>query len=604
MLTSKLDTLKQFLSPYSISTFTVSEDESHAIVGSNQSGVYNLWKLDLHHGNSPSQLTFHNQKIAAVAIADSSIYFTSDKDGNENLHIYSIDLNGDNWMDIRTEANCLYHFGGISTDGSKLFYTSSKDNPLYLSIFSYDLNSGAEELIHQGSGAETYLLNVSPNSKDIAYFVRYNHSHMNIFIKKNGQDMELIPGATQPYRVSDLAFINEDRVLFTTNYQEEFTYLASYEISSGTFQKILDLEGHDIESIHYLPSSDDIYLLTRTGPIDRLYVFHLSSGELEAVELPTDTVQQYEITSQGSIYLIGSSATKPPSFYQKRSGEKWNIILENSVPLITEDEMIKPERIHYLSFDGVEIEAMFYRAKAANSNGYTIVYPHGGPQYNEQLDYFGYFQYLLHSGFNILAPNFRGTPNYGRTFLQLIEGDWGGGPRMDVLFGIDHLVKQRVVDADKVILFGASYGGYLSLLLFGRHPERFRACIDVCGPANLFTFIESCPDHWKARMDSWIGNPVKDRERLVEHSPITYVDQISNPLLVIQGANDPRVKKSESDQMVEALRNKGIPVDYIVFEDEGHGFSKKENERLAYQAISQFLAEIVGEQNDRNSPSI
>jgi dipeptidyl aminopeptidase/acylaminoacyl peptidase len=595
MLTSKLDTLKQFLSPYSISAFTVSEDESHAIVGSNQSGVFNLWKLDLHNDNRLSQLTFHNQKIGAVAIEDSSIYFTSDKDGNENLHIYSINQTGDNWTDIRTEANCLYHFGGISADGSKLFYTSSKGNPLYLSIFSYDLNIGTEELLHQGSGAETYLLNVSPNSKDIAYFIRYNHSHMNIFIKKNGQDIELIPEVTQPYRVSNLSFINEDKVIFTTNYQEEFTYLASYEISSGTFQKILELDRQDIEKIHYLPSSDDVYLQTKAGPIDRLYVFHLGSREIEAVELPTDTVQQYEITNQGSIYLIGSSATKPPSLYQKRSGEKWNTILENNVPLIAEAEMIKPERIHYLSYDGLEIEAMFYRAKAANSNGYTIVYPHGGPQYNEQIDYFGYFQYLLHSGFNIFAPNFRGTPNYGRSFLQMIEGDWGGGPRMDVLFGIDHLVELRKVEADKVILFGASYGGYLSLLLFGRHPERFRACIDICGPANLFTFIESCPDHWKARMDSWIGNPVKDRDRLVEHSPITYVDQISNPLLVIQGANDPRVKKSESDQMVAALRNKGIPVEYIVFEDEGHGFSKKENERLAYEAISQFLGKIVGE---------
>lgn len=598
MLTSKLDTLKQFLSPYSISAFSVSEDESHVIVGSNQSGVYNLWKMDLLNDNRLSQLTDHNQKIGVVAISNSSIYFTSDKDGNENLHIYSIDQNGDNWTDIRTEANYLYHLGGISEDGSKLFYTSSKDNPLYLSIFSYDLHSGMEELLHQGSGAETYLLNVSPNGKDIAYFVRHNHSHMKIFVKSNDQEIELIQEATQPYRVSDLCFINEDRVIFTTNYQEEFTYLASFEISSGTFHKILELDRQDIEKIQYLPISDEVYLQTKAGPIDRLYVFNLHSGELNAVEIPTDTVQQYVITNQESIYLIGSSSTKPASLYQKRRGENWNKILDNMVPFITEDEMITPERLTYLSFDGVEIEAMFYQAKAANRNGYTIVYPHGGPQYNEQIDYYGFFQYLLQCGFDIFAPNFRGTPNYGRTFLQLIEGDWGGGPRMDVLFGIDYLVKQGKIESDKVILFGASYGGYLSLLLFGRHPERFCACIDVCGPTNLFTFIESCPDHWKARMDSWIGNPVKDRDRLVEHSPITYVGQISNPLMVIQGANDPRVKQSESDQLVDVLRSKGIPVEYIVFEDEGHGFSKKENELTAYQAISQFLAKIVGEQND------
>lgn len=170
------------------------------------------------------------------------------------------------------------------------------------------------------------------------------------------------------------------------------------------------------------------------------------------------------------------------------------------------------------------------------------------------------------------------------------------GPRFDVLYGIDILVKQWRVEADKIILFGGSYGGYLSLLLFGRHPDRFKACVDIFGPTNLFTLIETCPDHWKERMDSWIGNPIKDRERLIEHSPITYVKNISKPILIIQGANDPRVKQSESDQIVEALRHNRRAVDYIVYEDEGHGFTKKENEIDAYQIISQFLEKIVGEQ--------
>ena len=236
---------------------------------------------------------------------------------------------------------------------------------------------------------------------------------------------------------------------------------------------------------------------------------------------------------------------------------------------------------------------MFYEAKEENRNGYTICYPHGGPQYNEQIYYDGLFQYLLHQGFNIFAPNFRGTTNYGTTFLQLIEGDWGGGPRFDVLSGMEVLEQLGKTDPEKMILFGASYGGYLSLLLFGRHQEKFKACIDMCGPANLFTFIENCPDHWKERMNSWIGHPIENRDRLIEHSHITYVEQISKPLLILQGANDPRVKKSESDQMVEALRQNGVHVEYVVFEDEGHGFAKKENEIRAYQFISDFLMKIV-----------
>ncbi|MFD2445022.1 S9 family peptidase [Bacillus sp. CGMCC 1.16607] len=576
MLASKKGSIEQFLKPFSLSAFTVDEDESSLVFGSNMAGTFNLWKVDLNHHQVQTQLTYHNQKISSISLFNNSILFTSDKDGNENIHIYSVDTNGESWKDIRTEPNCLYLFGGVSEDGSKIYYTSSKENPLYLSIFSYNLHTSTEVLLHQGSRAETHLLNVSPNGEDIAYFVRYNHSNMKIYIKKNGQQLELIPDTKEPYRVSDLCFIDEDKVLFTTNYQEEFTYLASYEISTGTLQKILEIEKQDIENIQYINTKQEIYLQTKSGPIDRLYVYNLHTNELNEIPLPTDTLQQYVITKTGSIYISGSSSTKPISIFQKLKDGEWTTLIKNEVPSIKEDELIKPERINYYSFDNLEIEAMFYQANEANRNGHTIVYPHGGPQYNEQIDYYGFFQYLLHVGFNIFAPNFRGTPNYGKNFQKLIEGDWGGGPRMDVLYGIDALVKKGKAESDKIILFGASYGGYLSLLLFGRHPERFKACIDFSGPVN--TFIESCPEHWKERMDSWIGNPKKDRDRLIEHSPFIYVNQISNPLLVLQGANDPRLKKSESDQMVEALKNKGIPVEYIVFEDEGHGLSKKENE--------------------------
>lgn len=136
---------------------------------------------------------------------------------------------------------------------------------------------------------------------------------------------------------------------------------------------------------------------------------------------------------------------------------------------------------------------------------------------------------------------------------------------------------------------GGSYGGYMTLLLAGRYPEYMRAAVDIFGPSNLFTFIESVPDHWKPAMEQWVGDPVKDREKLTEDSPITYLENMKKPLLIIQGANDPRVVKAESDQIVAALREKGVEVEYLVLEDEGHGFSKKENEINVYRHILAFL---------------
>jgi dipeptidyl aminopeptidase/acylaminoacyl peptidase len=234
-----------------------------------------------------------------------------------------------------------------------------------------------------------------------------------------------------------------------------------------------------------------------------------------------------------------------------------------------------------------------YKAKDEVNNGHLILRPHGGPQAAERKTFKVLFQFLLNRGYSIFAPNFRGSVGYGLEFTKMVEGDWGGGPRLDVIEGLEWLVKNGYADREKIFVMGANYGGYMALLLAGRHPEYFKACIDFYGPSNLFSLIESVPDHWKPQMKQWIGDPEKDKEKLIEDSPITYLSNMTKPILVIQGANDPRVVKSESDQIVEALRRKGRHVEYIVLEDEGHGLSKKENEIKVYHKVLDFFDSLI-----------
>lgn len=160
--------------------------------------------------------------------------------------------------------------------------------------------------------------------------------------------------------------------------------------------------------------------------------------------------------------------------------------------------------------------------------------------------------------------------------MKMVEGDWGHGPRLDNLEGVEWLIQNGYADRDKMLLLGGSYGGYMALLLHGRHADYFKAVVDIFGPSNLFSFIESVPAFWKPYMDQWVGNAEKDKERLTQDSPITYLDGMIKPMLVIQGANDPRVVQKESDQIVAALEEKGRQVEYLVLADEGHGFSKSE----------------------------
>lgn len=173
--------------------------------------------------------------------------------------------------------------------------------------------------------------------------------------------------------------------------------------------------------------------------------------------------------------------------------------------------------------------------------------------------------------------------------MQKVEGDWGHGPRLDMIESMEWLLQEGRADRDKLFLVGGSYGGYMTLLLHGRHADYFQACVDIFGPANLFTFLNSVPDFWKPMMKQWLGDPVEDKERLTNDSPITYLDGMTKPMLVVQGANDPRVVKAESDQIVQALRDRQVEVEYLVFDDEGHGFMKKANEIAAYRRIVEFL---------------
>ena len=175
----------------------------------------------------------------------------------------------------------------------------------------------------------------------------------------------------------------------------------------------------------------------------------------------------------------------------------------------------------------------------------------------------------------------------------MIEGDWGHAPRVDNIAGLDWLIEEGHATKEKILLMGGSYGGYMALLLHGRHPEYFKAVVDIFGPCNLFSFIDSIPEHWKPAIAQFIGDPDKDKEKLEEDSPINYLDSMTKPMLVIQGAQDPRVVKEESDQVVEALKEKGRDVEYILLEDEGHGFSKKENEILVYRKVLDFFEKCI-----------
>ena len=269
----------------------------------------------------------------------------------------------------------------------------------------------------------------------------------------------------------------------------------------------------------------------------------------------------------------------------------------DAAPWIKEEEMVAMTPITYTSRDGLTIEGYLTLPK-----GYTmetakklpvVVNPHGGPWARDTWGYNPEVQFLAARGYAVLQMNFRGSTGYGRKFTELGYKQWGQTMQNDITDGVEWLINQGIADPKRIAIYGASYGGYATLAGVTFTPDLYACAIDYVGVANLFTFMQTIPPYWKPLLDmmyEMVGDPVKDKEMMEKYSPVFHVDQIKAPLFVAQGANDPRVNKAESDQMVEALKKRGIEVEYMVKDNEGHGFHNEENKFDFYRAMDKFLS--------------
>ena len=314
----------------------------------------------------------------------------------------------------------------------------------------------------------------------------------------------------------------------------------------------------------------------------------LSNGVLESLT--------YDKAS-GRYALSFSTATTPSQIYIIENGEVKpqtnERILGIAPPLLSPGEDAA-----YVSFDGTRVSARLYLP--APELGYAgarpvIFYIHGGPQGQERPDFTWFsmplIQFFTLNGFAVFVPNVRGSSGYGMHYLKQVDHDWGGQDRLDHLAAFERLRKDHRLDMQRAGVMGRSYGGYMTLTLAGRHPELWKAACDMFGPYNMFTFMERIPETWKTYFYMAVGHPEKDKDFLTERSPSTYLHKLACPLLVLQGANDPRVVEQESRSLVDNLRKAGKQIDYLVFEDEGHDVIKFKNKVTCYNRIVDFFAE-------------
>ncbi|MFL7031813.1 alpha/beta hydrolase family protein [Vibrio cyclitrophicus] len=311
----------------------------------------------------------------------------------------------------------------------------------------------------------------------------------------------------------------------------------------------------------------------------------LPSGDLRGVNFSDD--------SSSMVFYINSD-TSPSNLYTHKLGTDSILFrLTNSGnPNIKEQNLVTGEVVRFKSFDGLEIPAILYKPKQANMKKVpALIYIHGGPGGQSRKGYSATVQHLVNNGYAIIKINNRGSSGYGKTFFHLDDKRHGEDDLQDVVYNKKYLQTLDWVDADKIGVMGGSYGGYLTMAAMA-FTDEFKVGINIFGVTNWVRTLESIPPYWEAFRKSLydeLGDPTTDKERLHNISPVFFGEQVKSPVLVVQGANDPRVLKIESDEMVESIRSGGTYVDYLVFDDEGHGFSKKANRISASNKYLEFL---------------
>lgn len=331
---------------------------------------------------------------------------------------------------------------------------------------------------------------------------------------------------------------------------------------------------------------------------------HIDSVICGQGELANGVLEGFYYDKSGDRFALSFSTAKRPTQIYTVEGvrrEKVKRHTREKVLGIEEDRLSDGEDASFTSFDGLRVSARLYLP--SDSLGFAPPYPlvyyvHGGPQSQERPD-FAWFsmpliQYLTLRGFAVFVPNVRGSTGYGLSYTKWVDRDWGGKDRLDHVYAMQEVLpKDHRLDTSRAGVVGRSYGGYMSLMLAGRHPELWRAAVDMFGPFDLLTFMERIPETWKPYFAIAVGDPVKDREFLIERSPRTYIDNIKCPLLVIQGKNDPRVVEKESAELVQHLREIGKTVEYLMFENEGHDVLKFENRVTCYNTIANFFEKYL-----------
>jgi len=593
--------IEQFYDNTRIAGGAFSEDETKLLVSSDETGIFNVFEINIADA-ARKQITFSEvESFFAVDYVPGTnqIIYSADKGGNEVNHIYLLQEDG-NSIDLTPAENEVAQFAGWSEDKKSMFYRSNKRDPRFFDFYKMGISDWEAEMIYQNDeGLDISDMSYDENIFILSKSITTSESKLFLF-DPNSEKMTEI--SDEPGNYGSSGFSKDDEQFFyISNAGKEFSSLMKYEISTGRKEVLYETNWDVMYS--YLSENEKyrVIAINEDGKNSLLVRDNNTGQAVNFPAVPDGDITAVSIAESENLMRLSIGTSKAPSniyVYDFESGEL-NKLTETLNPEINIDHLVSAEVVRFESFDGLEIPAIYYKPLTASKSDKipALVWVHGGPGGQSRVGYFALIQYLVNHGYAIMAINNRGSNGYGKTFYKMDDRNHGDKDLKDCIWGKKWLQNQEYIDAEKIGIIGGSYGGYMTMAAMAFAPEEFTVGVNLFGVTNWLRTLKSIPPYWesfRAALYNELGDPFSaDSVRLYEISPLFHAEHVTSPLMVLQGANDPRVLQVESDEIVEAVEKNGVPVEYVIFPDEGHGFMKKENEIKGYGQILEFLDKFL-----------
>ena len=566
------------------------------LVNHNQSGISNAYEFDIQTSEFISVTTSETKSFYGLSYfpSDDRVILQADNQGDELNHIFVKD--GGEVIDLTDYENTRAKFLGFSVDGLSFYIASNQRDAITLDIYKYSVDDYSKSMLYQNNAA----YEVTAKSDGDRYFVLTNpvdNYSTQIVLYDQITDSELNI-TNNKVENSFLSFMG-NALLYSSNYDDNFNQLWSIDLTTNEEKKVYSASW-DIVGANFYANTNTLHVFINEDASTKLVFLSADDySELSNDILPTGGLKGFSLSrAEDSYAFVYGSDTSPGDLFFSETNFDESSLVASSFNTLDEANMVSSEVIRFESFDGLEIPSILYKPKGASPSNPApvMVYVHGGPGGQTRKGFNSQIQYMLHHGYGILGVNNRGSSGYGAEFYHLDDKRHGQEDLQDIIASKEYLQSLSWVDDNKIGVMGGSYGGFMTLAALTFYPDVFNVGIDIFGVSNWVRTLKSIPPWWesfKVALYDEMGDPAADEERHRKISPLFHAQNITKPMLVIQGSNDPRVLQIESDEIVNQVRANNVYVDYLVFPDEGHGFRKKVNRVKSANSIVDFLDECL-----------